>query len=99
MPNKPATLSKGQLAILELLATGEWELGWYSGIDSSARIQKGGIGKGGEAKDVNMNTFGALKDKGYVIKDTTHNDWRVSKWVLTTRGREKYEQAKGSSVA
>lgn len=53
--------------VLELLRTGEWELGSSFGIDGSyTRIQKGCSGKGGEVRTVHGNTFNALLKRGFI---------------------------------
>ena len=60
-------LSETQKDIVKLLQSGEWEIGYSSGVRlSRGWMQKGGLGRGGEAKDINVATFRALKDKGLI---------------------------------
>jgi len=60
-------LSKRQQELVDLLKTDEWEFGvdvggWDGG--HSVRCQKGGLGRGGEARYFSKATFRALRDKG-----------------------------------
>ena len=52
-------LSKAQAEIVELLSSG-WELGISRDLRGRIWIQHGGIGRGGETKEVRSNTFYAL---------------------------------------
>jgi hypothetical protein len=64
-----ATLTPRQREVIELMDSG-WQLGLSSkfitlhSTTPRAWLQKGGCGRGGETKDVNMKTFYALCDKG-----------------------------------
>lgn len=59
-------LSKAQQKIIDLLNSG-WEIGWM--LDSSDRcwIQKGGAGRGGESRNVNISTARALREAGNIV--------------------------------
>lgn len=59
-------LSKAQQAVLDLMNDG-WELGW--GLDFHGRcwIQKGGVGFGGESKDISSATAYALRRDGHIV--------------------------------
>lgn len=69
----PKKLSKPQEHVLYLMNQG-WELG-VDIIDGRARLQKGGIGYGGETESVRRNTFLSLirsrtictKEEGFPI--------------------------------
>lgn len=52
-------LSKVQQEVLDLMANG-WELGRSEGFVSRCWLQKGGLGRGGEAKDVRSTTLRKL---------------------------------------
>jgi len=58
-------LSTAQQEILDLMANG-WELAEYTDYDGGWRIQKGGIGKGGESRTVNCKTAFALWNKDLI---------------------------------
>lgn len=63
------TLSATQIDVLIRLSNG-WQLGRSSGffkLHSRTWIQKGGIGKGGEAVTVPSATFKSLLDKKLII--------------------------------
>lgn len=51
--------------VLELMAAG-WELGKRHGYAASVWLQKGGIGRGGEARDVHAATFKSLYKAGLI---------------------------------
>jgi len=58
-------LSKPQREVLELLATGAWELG-HSTYTGHYWMQRGGLGKGGEMRKVRTDVAYALWKKGYI---------------------------------
>ena len=62
------TLTKVQLEILSLMNSG-WQLGRGEGVDFRAWLQKGGVGRGGETKEVRFNSFFSLWTKGYIEVD------------------------------
>lgn len=59
-------LTKAQQEIIDLLKNG-WELGISAGFNARCWIQKGGIGRGGESKDIRHSTYTALR-KAKAIK-------------------------------
>ncbi len=59
-------LTPRQKEIVGLMRNG-WELGTEIALSGRAWIQKGGLGKGGEYKNINGNTIYALQMKGVVI--------------------------------
>ncbi|MCK4244940.1 MAG: hypothetical protein KAX20_04880 [Candidatus Omnitrophica bacterium] len=66
-------LSKKQQEVVELLKKG-WELGCFGAYGTGCRLQEGGLGKGGEAKNFSSATIRALYDKGLIIqKDNSIN--------------------------
>jgi hypothetical protein len=61
--NRP--LSKTQRDVIDLMKNG-WQLATNGGIDGGAWIQKGGAGRGGESKTVNMQTVHGLYLRGVI---------------------------------
>ena len=57
---------------LTLLATGEWEYGVDTSFMGRAWIQKGGVGKGGETRDIRVSTHHALRRGGYIKPGPYH---------------------------
>lgn len=55
-----------QAEILDLLRSGEWELGYSIGIRSDGRywMQEGGLMRGGNTRKVRANTLRALVRRG-----------------------------------
>jgi hypothetical protein len=83
-------LSESQLNVLRLLNNGEgWEIGLYTGINPRARMQKGGLGKGGEAQDVRITTFTALSDKGLIARNKEAPFAFPQHWHITSEGKAK----------
>ncbi len=60
-------LSPKQKEIVDLMRNG-WELGSSMSLNGGDWIQKGGLGRGGESKNVNANTSYALYKKGVIIQ-------------------------------
>jgi len=58
-------MSKVQQYVIDLMKSG-WELGHWSGWHDRYVLQKEGLGKGGETKNVSGATVHALMDKGYI---------------------------------
>lgn len=58
-------LGKRQKEVLDLMQSG-WELGETEGFSPDAWLQKGGIGRGGERKDVSMNLLISLYKKDLI---------------------------------
>jgi len=73
-------LSKTQTEVLELM-----ESGWQLAISTSAWsggggwMQQGGIGKGGEARNVSVATIAALDDKGFITVERDGFPQRIYK--------------------
>lgn len=61
-------LTKNQQEVIDLLNTG-WSLGQSKTINGRDRLQKDGLGKGGETKDVRKGTIYKLSKLG-LIKST-----------------------------
>ena len=64
---KYSELSKTQKEIVNLMRNG-WELGGSMSGSGGDWIQKGGLGKGGDSKNVNANTTFALYKKGVICR-------------------------------
>lgn len=62
---KTKKLSKAQQTVIDLMNEG-WEMGVSKGYYSRIWLQKNGVGKGGESKNVHLNTFCALRDIGLI---------------------------------
>jgi len=81
-------LTDKQMDIIKKMDEG-WELGFYSGYDASVNLQKGGLGKGGESKPVNYNTFSALRNRELVTPITNQNPYAFpQKYYLTDKAHE-----------
>ena len=91
-------LSKTQRELLEKIASGEWELGTNTAMASrsSAWIQRGGIGRGGESVTVNQATVHALYRRGMI----TYGDksFPTRTWKVTEKGRRHAQRAKDADV-
>lgn len=61
-PDKKIKLSPTQIDIIQKMRDG-WELGRNCGYRSSVWMQKNGIGRGGESKDLSISTFQILWEK------------------------------------
>ena len=81
-----AKLSKLQQEVISLL-----EAGWEGGIDLylwpsikyKVRLQKDGLGKGGEAKYFKKTTVDALKAKGLItIEENNYQSVRPTRFYL-----------------
>ena len=77
-------LSDSQLAVLHNMVDG-WELGVW--VDSGARIQQGGLGKGGPARRLNIRTFAALRKRNLIVRGAGR-DFPVMRYRLTPAGRK-----------
>ncbi len=77
-------LSKTQKEVIQLMREG-WQAGWTVGIKPRTRIQNGGIGKGGESKTLNSNTFFSLIDKKLI--EQTGERYPSKKYDLTELGK------------
>lgn len=84
-------LSKTQLEVLRLMASGEWELGFTSGFgDAHYWMQKGGLGRGGETKKINVKTGHALYRKGFT--ELSKLGFPTSHYRLTEKGQKALEE-------
>jgi hypothetical protein len=84
-------LSDSQLAVLRDMTDG-WELGMYSGFSGGARIQKGGLGKGGQARNVHIGTFSALLQRDLIVRGPG-SEFPVTRYRLTPAGRKAAKAA------
>ncbi len=78
-------LTPRQREIVDLMRNG-WELGGDMSINGRDWIQKGGLGRGGEAKNVNGNTTYALYKKGVIIQ--IKETFLTVHYVLNTKDGE-----------
>lgn len=84
-------LSKVQREVLELMDHG-WELGRStSDFCGGCSVQKGGLGRGGESKKVNSNTWHALWKKKLIR--CVDSSYPTEKYALTVFGRKVLEEA------
>ena len=60
-----------QQEVIDLIGQG-WELGSSLGIDGRCWIQKSGLGKGGESKNVSSSTVRTLEYLGYIERGESH---------------------------
>ena len=58
-------LSKAQQAVVDLMREG-WSLCKSTTFDGTAWLQERGCGRGGKTRNVNLNTFSALLDRGII---------------------------------
>jgi len=72
-------LTPVQQEVIDLMKQG-WELGSDSTIDGKCWIQKGGLGKGGEAKTVKYGTINTLGYLGYI--KVASSDFPTTHWQL-----------------
>lgn len=78
-------LSQRQQEVIDLMKAG-WELGRsIGGLTNRSWMQKDGLGRGGETKDVHSNTFFALEDKGLI--EVEYEKYPRAKYRLTNKGR------------
>lgn len=78
--NTKNKLTPKQKEIIELLKDG-WELGKSEGLTPRVWIQKGGISKGGESKDLRIDTFISLINSRAII--ISEEGFPISKYKLT----------------
>ncbi len=64
-------LTSLQQEIMDLIAQG-WELGSSAGLGGRCWIQKGGLSKGGESKNVSSSTVHTLEYLGYIERGESH---------------------------
>jgi len=73
-----------QRLILRRMLDG-WELGLYGGLEAHVRIQQGGLGRGGQAETVHLNTFYSLHKNAWI--EVAKDSYPVSPYRLTNLGR------------
>lgn len=83
-------LSKAQIDVLQAIIDG-FEIGISMAFDAHVLLQHGGIGRGGESRRVNLNTFHALKDKGLIEKAKV--EFPTARYRITAAGRYALAQA------
>ncbi len=64
-------LTPDQQEVMDLIEQG-WELGKDTTINGRCWIQKGGLDKGGESKNVNFSTLRTLEYLGYIERGESH---------------------------
>lgn len=62
-----------------------WELGHSCTMDGRAWIQKNGVGRGGDTKEIRANTFQAIYDLDLVV--ATERKFPTHKYGLTELGK------------
>lgn len=78
-------LSKAQLEIITLMQAG-WEMGKSEAFSSNhAWVQKDGVGRGGESKNMSIATFTSLLEKKMI--EIKHKSFPTSKYQLTDLGK------------
>jgi len=78
-------LSEPQQEVICLMQEG-WELGQSLVINGRAWMQKNGLGRGGESKDVRAQTFRALVRKGLI--GGLAREFPKQRYVLTEKGKQ-----------
>ena len=73
-------VNKAQQHILDLMGDG-WELGESFGCDYYGRIQRDGLGRGGEVITVSISTIRALEKRGLIKVKTADLRTRVFELV------------------
>jgi len=73
-------LSITQQYVIDLMKKG-WELGVSTSIHGRCRLQRGGLGRGGESINVNPVTIRALRKQGLIV--TTGWDFPTEKYILS----------------
>lgn len=79
-------LSETQREVLRLMADG-WELGSTGGFEPRYWLQKGGLGKGGETKDIRSTTYLSLLGLG-LIEQAAHK-FPFVYYRLTEKGKSE----------
>lgn len=80
-------LTKLQQEVIDYMKKG-WELGSSTAISSRSWLQKDGLGRGGETRNVNGNTVSALCEKGLIQQKY---GYPTKKWFLDKRRKNKNE--------
>lgn len=89
---RPPVPTPAQTAVLERIADGEWELSQSMTMDGRTWMQRGGIGRGGEAKNVNAATFHALWKAKWVV--SKGRSFPNNLYAITDAGREALARAR-----
>ncbi len=61
-------LTTNQIEVIKLMREG-WQMGHSAVMTRRTWLQKDGVGRGGESKDVNKNTFNSLVFKNLLNQD------------------------------
>ena len=89
--SKKIKLSPNQIEVINLMKEG-WELGrnCTSGRDIGRQwwMQKGGLGRGGEAKTINSATAWKLYHLGLITKPNPNLEFPTEHWALTEEGQK-----------
>ena len=80
-------LPEKQMEVLSLMNQG-WELG--QSFDGRAWLQRDGLGRGGDTKDVHGNTFSSLYNKELVKIEK--QGFPTSRYTLTNLAKQILEQ-------
>ncbi len=83
--------SQKQIEILQLITNG-WEIGIDTGPSPTTWIQKGGLGRGGESKQVHFNTFDSLRYKGLIKRNHESFFANPQHYCITDKGRQVVAQ-------
>ena len=75
-----------QKEFLQLIVDG-WEIGMGTGFTPRAWIQKGGLGRGGEARDIHFNTFSAMRLKGLIELNEQHQFADPQRYHITEKSK------------
>jgi len=79
--------TKSQLEILRLMASG-WELGLECVMLARYWMQKGGLGYGGEARNVHATTAHSLRKKGLIERNPNKPYFPSIHYRLSEKGRK-----------
>lgn len=79
-------LSKAQQRIVDLMNDG-WELGYYDGLGGGYRIQKGGLGSGGDSERVRCDTAYSLIKKAVIVPNGERSFPITRRYVLAEEYR------------
>jgi hypothetical protein len=87
-------LSARQLDVLRKMADG-WKLWHSTGWYTRTWLQNGGLGKGGETREVHLLTFEALSKRKLIRAVEYHVS--ESRYVITDAGRAALAEAEGGA--
>jgi hypothetical protein len=79
-------LTKAQKDIIGRMRNG-WGLGRSTWFGNRTWIQDGGIGRGGESKNINRDTADTLESKGLIKRDENQNGYSYITFSLTELGK------------